>query len=77
MIALMLPIGALQALHTDNFQFVCQMDDFVLCFLDQNVQPFAKVHRHHVHQAELSYFSMTSQFKFFGAQENELHLNEQ
>lgn len=53
-----------------------QMENLVLRLLHQNVQPFAQIGGHHVHQAETRDNLVPIHFEFFGVEENELHLHD-
>lgn len=56
--------------------YMIQMDNLVLRLLHQDVQPFAQIRRHHMHQAETRNHLVSVHFELFGVEKNELHLHD-
>lgn len=50
------------------------MVNFVLCFLNEDVQPLAEIRCNHVHEAEAGEHLMAGHIQLRGVQKDELHL---
>lgn len=53
-----------------------EVEDFVLRLLNKNVQPFTKVRRHHVHEAESGDNLVPGQIQFGSVKKDKLHLDD-
>lgn len=52
------------------------MEDLMLGFLHEDIEPFTEISGHHVHQAKPGYDFVPGHVEFCGVEEDEFHLND-